>query len=68
MEIKMNGGDVTEYTFHEYLGVTMDKSLTLAGQGLIENKFVESYTSQCKSIHGKNHLQSYDFAGYALLW
>jgi hypothetical protein len=37
-------------------------------KGLIENKFVESYTSQCKSIHGKNHLQSYDFAGYALLW
>ena len=31
MEIKMNGVDVTESTFYEYLDVTMDKSLTLAG-------------------------------------
>ena len=71
LEIKMNGVDVTESTFYEYLGVTMDKSLNYScwpleqgyQEGLIENKFVESHTSQCKYIHGKNHLQSYDFAG-----
>ena len=74
MEIKMNGVDVTESTFYEYLGAHGQKPYSYwpleqgCQKGLVENKFVESYTSQCKSIHGKNHLQSYDFAGYALLW
>jgi hypothetical protein len=54
MEIKINGVDVTESKFYEYLGVTMDKSLTLTGhlnkvvkKASSRMNVVESYTSQC---------------------
>ena len=52
LEIKMNGVDVTETTFYEYLGVTMDKSLTLAGH---LNKVIKKASSRTNLLNRIRH-------------
>ena len=52
LEIKMNGVNVTETTFYEYLGVTMDKSLTLAGH---LNKVIKKASSRTNLLNRIRH-------------